>query len=298
MSPDHDKPTVAILGTGTMGAPMARNLLRAGLGVIAWNRTASKAEPLAADGARVAASAAEAAADADLLITMLADGSAVESVLEADGVLDAAPDDAIWIQMSTVGAAGIERLAALAAAHGTTFVDAPVLGSVGPATEGELVVLGSGPDEARARCAPAFEAMGRRTVWLGPAGEGSRLKVVVNAWLMAQVATLAETLALGEKLGVDAEWFLDVTDRGQVAAQYADFYGPAMAARELPLTFPLELAVKDTSLALEVAGEGAGLRVLEGTLAQYQKAAELGLGKGDWAGVIHAAAGDKPPEAV
>lgn len=298
MAADPNRPTVAVLGTGTMGAPMARNLLRAGMPVVAWNRTADKAEPLAADGARIAAGAAEAVAEADLLITMLADGPAIESVLEADGVLDAAPDDAIWVQMSTVGAASVERLAALAAAHGTTFVDAPVLGSVGPATEGKLVILASGPDETRERCAPAFEALGRRTVWLGPAGEGSRLKVMVNAWLMAQVATLAETLALGEKLGVDAEWFLDVTDRGQVAAQYTDFYGPAMAAREMPLTFPLELAVKDTSLALEAAGEGAGLRVLEGTLADFQRAAELGLGKGDWAGVIHAAAGDEPPEAV
>lgn len=289
-------PTVAVLGTGTMGAPMARNLARAGLPVVAWNRTSQKAEPLAADGVRVAGSPVQAISEADVLITMLADGPTIGSVLGTEKALAGAPDDAIWIQMSTVGAAEAARLADLAAEHGIAYVDAPVLGSAEPAVNGELVILASGPDEVRDRCAPAFEALGSRSVWLGPAGAGSRLKVMVNAWLMAMTATLAETLALGEKLGVDPERFFDVTDRGAMAGLYTELNGPAMVAREFPVNFPLELATKDTSLALEAAGEGAGLRVLEATLEQFERAEQLGLGKSDWAAVIRAAAGDEPPE--
>lgn len=275
-----------------MGAPMARSLVRAELPVVAWNRTPEKAEDLAADGVRVASKPEEAVAEAAVLITMLADGPVVESVLGAGDALAAAPADLVWIQMSTVGAAGSDRLADLAADHGVEFVDAPVLGSSGPAARGELVVLASGPDDARDRCAPAFDAVGKRTVWLGPAGAGSRLKVVVNAWLMAMTATLAETLALGEKLGVDPEWFFDVTERGAIAGLYTELNGAAMVAREFPVNFPLELATKDTALALEAAGEGAGLRVLEATREQFERAEQLGLGKSDWAAVIHAAARD------
>jgi len=286
--------TVAVLGTGTMGAPMARNLARADLRVVAWNRTPEKAEALAADGVEVAATPHEAVADADLLITMLADGPTIESVLSG-GALAATRDDAAWIQMSTVGAAGAGRLAELAGASGIEFVDAPVLGSAEPAAKGELVILASGPDDARERCAPAFEALGSRTVWLGPAGAGSRLKVMVNAWLMAMTATLAETLALGEKLGVDPEWFFDVTDRGAMAGLYTELNGPAMVARDFPLNFPLALATKDTALALEAAGESASLRVLEATRQQFQRAEDLGLGASDWAAVIRAAAGDDSP---
>lgn len=288
--------TVAVLGTGTMGAPMARNLVRAGLPVVVWNRTAAKAEALAADGIRVAASPRDAISGAQVLITMLADGPAIESVMEAEDALAATPADATWVQMSTVGAAGADRLAELAAEHGVEFVDAPVLGSSEPAVRGELVILASGPDEARERCAPAFEALGSRTVWLGPAGNGSRLKVVVNAWLMAMTATLGETLALGEKLGVDPEWFFDVTDRGAMAGLYTELNGAAMVAREFPVNFPLELATKDTALALEAAGEDAALLVLEATREQFERAEKLGLGKSDWAAVIRAAAGDESPE--
>ena len=287
-------PTVAVLGTGTMGAPMARSLVRAGLAVVAWNRTRAKAEAIATDGVRNADATASAAAEADVLVTMLADAPAIEAVLSGpDGALAALPDDAIWIQMSTVGAPGASRLAALAAERGVGFVDAPVLGSSGPAERGELVVLASGPDELRDVCAPIFDAVGRRTLWLGPAGLGSRLKVVVNAWLMATTAALGETVALAEKLDVDPALFLEATDRGSVAARYVDLYGPAMAAREFPLSFPLELATKDARLALEAAAGSAELRIFEATHAQFARAEELGHGRSDWAAVVCAALGER-----
>jgi 3-hydroxyisobutyrate dehydrogenase len=280
--------TVALLGTGTMGAPMARNLARAGLPAVAWNRTPAKAEALAADGVRPAATPEEAAGEADLLVTMLADGPVTEAVL-IEGALSALPDGAVWVQMSTVGVPWADRLAALAADHGVHFVDAPVLGSAGPAERGELTVMASGPEEARDPCAPVFDAVGARTVWLGPAGLGSRLKVVVNAWLMATTAALAETIALAERLAVDPASFLDVTDRGAPCGRYVDLNGPAMAEREFPLNFPLEHATKDAALALEAAGaDAAALRVFAATHAQFARAQELGHGRRDWAAVIHA----------
>jgi 3-hydroxyisobutyrate dehydrogenase len=278
---------VAVLGTGTMGAPMARNLARAGLPVVAWNRTPAKAESLAADGVRPADTPRAAVADADVLVTMLADGPVTEAVLGGpEGALAALPAGAVWIQMGTVGAPAADRLAALVTDYDVQFVDAPVLGSAEPAQRGELTILASGPEEVRDRCAPVFEAVGARTFWLGPAGTGSRLKVVVNAWLMSTTAALAEAIALAERLDIDPGSFLDVTDRGGIGALYTDLNGPAMADRKFPLNFPLELAAKDAALALEAAGDGADMRVFTATHAQFARAEELGHGRRDWAAVI------------
>ena len=168
--------TVAVLGTGTIGEPIARNLARAGFDVRAWNRTREKAEPLAEHGAMVCDDAAEAARGAEIVLTVLADAEAtaetVEEIVFADG--------AVWVQMATVGLDGAERLAELAEEKGVAFVDAPVLGTRQPAEEGELVVLASGPDEALDRCAPVFDAIGQSTRRVGPAPNGSKLKMVTN----------------------------------------------------------------------------------------------------------------------
>jgi 3-hydroxyisobutyrate dehydrogenase len=300
---------IAFLGTGTMGAPMARNLGAAGLDVTAWNRTAERAEGL---GVTVAATPRGAAAGADVLVTMLADGPATEAVAggaggpagaaggaavggpagAGGGALTALAPGAVWIQMSTVGVPAADRLAALAAEHGVAYVDAPVLGSREPAEAGELVILASGTAEQRERCAPVLDALGRRTVWLGQAGDGSRLKVVVNAWLMATTAALGETLALADALGVDPQGFFDVTDRGAIGALYTELNGASMVAREFPLRFPLVHATKDAALALEAAGDAAGeMRVLGATHAQFARAEALGHGTRDWAAVIYAALG-------
>lgn len=287
---------VALLGTGTMGAPMARNLVRAGLPVVAWNRTPEKAEALVPDGVRTSDTPGGAVADVDVLVTMLADGPVIESVLGGpDGALAALPEAAVWIQMSTVGPSAAGRLAALAADRGIDFVDAPVLGSYEPAVRGELIVLASGPEDARDRCAPVLDAVGARTFWLGPAGAGSRLKVVVNAWLMSTTAALAETIALAEELDVDPASFFEVTDRGGMGALYTDLNGPAMVARDFPLNFPLALATKDAALALEAAGDASRLKVFAATREQFARAEELGHGARDWAAVIHAAVGERPP---
>jgi 3-hydroxyisobutyrate dehydrogenase len=249
----HD--TVAVLGTGIMGAPMARNLLAAGFPVRAWNRSAEKSAPLSGAGATVAASPAEAAEGAQIVLTMLTD---------ADAVLEtAAPalrPGQVWIQASTVGIEGSERCAALAAERRVTLVDAPVLGTRQPAEEGKLTVLASGPDDARDRVDPVFDVIGARTWWVGQAGAGQRLKLVANTWVLALVEGLAETLRLAEGLGVPPQSFLDVIAGGPLDAGYAQVKGRGMIEREFAPAFPLRHAAKDLDL-IEAAADRHDLDV-------------------------------------
>jgi len=277
---------VAVLGTGIMGAPMARNLRAAGHEVSAWNRSREKAEPLAEHGVAVADSVAEAVAGADVVVTMLADAEAVEAVAgEALGALDGA----VLAQMSTIGLAATERLAERARAAGAAFVDAPVSGTRQPAEDGKLVVLASGPGDARERVDPVFDAVGAKTVWVGEAGAGQRLKLVLNTWLLGLTQALAEAIALAEGLGVDPRTFLQTIDGAPVGAPYAQLKGPMMIDGEFPPAFPLSLAAKDAGLALEAA-EAAGLRLeaLAAVAEQMRRAAEAGHGDEDMAATIHA----------
>jgi 3-hydroxyisobutyrate dehydrogenase len=241
-------PTVAVLGTGIMGAPMARNLLAAGFPVRAWNRSREKAAPLAGAGAVVAGSPAEAADGAQIVLTMLADADAVlDSV---DAALDG-PD--VWVQASTIGIEGTERCAALAADRGVAFVDAPVLGTKQPAEAGRLTVLASGPAAERERLAPLFDAVGARTIWVGDAGAGTRLKLVANSWVLTLVEGLAETIALAEGVGVAPESFLEAIAGGLMDCGYAQQKGKAMIERSFEPAFPLRLAAKDVRLIEDAA---------------------------------------------
>ena len=278
-----DQPkVVAVIGTGTMGAPMARNILGAGLAVHAWNRSGEKAQPLRDDGADVHESAADAIAGAQLIVTMLTDGDAVLAALGGPEAFARAADGAIWIQMSTIGIDATERCAQLARDAGVTFVDAPVLGTAQPAQEGKLVVLGSGPADARERCEPVFDAVGQKTVWVGEAGAGSRAKLVTNAWLVSAVAGLAETFALAEGLGVDPRHFFAAIDGGPLDMPYADVKGKLLAAHDFPPSFKLALAAKDAGLMLDAAhGEQLELRVIEQIAAELQRAVEEGHGDED-----------------
>src|SRR3569833_992452 len=219
-----DKLTVAVLGTGLMGEPIVRNLLRAGLGVRAWIRTRAKAEPLAQDGAVVCDEAAEAADGADVVVTMLYDGDTVEQVIA--GVLPAMEEDAVWVQMSTVGVEATDRLAELARARDVTYVDAPVLGTRKPAEDGTLVVLASGPRDARVE--RGFEAVGSRTMWVGEGTEASRLKLVANSWVLALTSAVGEAVALSEAFGLDPRLFLQASEGGLTDTPYAQLKGEAI----------------------------------------------------------------------
>src|SRR3954454_23779245 len=197
--------TVAVLGAGgTMGLPMARHIAEAGMDVRAWNRTRENAEPLAEHGVQVLDTPKDAASSADVAITILSDADAVLETMEGpDGALAGARGASTWLQMSTIGIAGIERCAALADEHDLVLVDAPVVGTKQPAEEGKLTVLASGPDKVRTGCEPICAAAGRKTVWLGQTGAGTRMRLVINSWLISLVEGRAETLRLAEGIDID-----------------------------------------------------------------------------------------------
>lgn len=288
---DSSRPAVAVLGTGRMGAPIAHNLLAAGVQVSVWDRTAERAAALAADGARVAATAADAADDMSVVLTMLTDGDAVSAaMLGRDGALASLRPGSTWIQMATIGQEWTERLATVAKMHHIEFVDAPVSGSDGPARAGELVVLASGPDEARALVTPIFDAIGRKTLWLGPAGNGTRLKLVLNNWLASQVEAVAETIALTEALGVDPRLFLETIADGPLGSPYAVAKGQGMIAGEFAPGFPLRLAYKDVGLALDAAREHQlELPLTEALVPRWQQAIADGHADEDLSAVINVA---------
>ena len=246
-----DQPTVALLGTGTMGAGMARNIAAAGIPLKVWNRTRGKAEPLAEAGAEVADSPADAVRDADIVITMLFDADSVETAL--DQARDGLKQGAVLLQQSTVGVEGADRLAARAEELGLVYVDAPVLGTKKPAEDGALVILASGPDEARDVVAPVFDAIGSRTVWVGAAGQGTRLKLVANSWVLTVVEGIAESLALARALGVEPRQFLEVVKGGAMDAPYVQLKGSAMLDGDFTPAFGLDGAAKDAGLIVEAA---------------------------------------------
>jgi 3-hydroxyisobutyrate dehydrogenase len=245
--------TVAFLGAGgTMGRPMARNIARAGLEVRAWNRSPEKARPLADDGVHIAGDPRDAVEGADVVMTMLADADAVLDVM--GGAVGAMRYGAVWLQTSTIGEAGIEACADLANGHGIELVDAPVLGTKAPAEQGELVVLGSGPEGLREELRPIFDAIAQRTMWVGDAGAGTRLKVVVNSWIVTVVEGGAETIALAEGMGVEPALMFDALEGGALDLPYLRMKGEAIEKREFDPSFSLRLAAKDAGLVAESAG--------------------------------------------
>jgi 3-hydroxyisobutyrate dehydrogenase len=288
--------TVAVLGTGTMGAPIARNLLHAGFPVRVWNRTVAKAAAVGVD-ARGTSTPGEAAAGADVLITMLADGAAVEQVMTGPtGALSMLGAGAIWIQMSTVGTEWTDRLAGLAARHDVAFVDAPVSGSSGAAEMGELIILASGATTARARVQPLFDVMGRQTLWLESTGDGSRLKLALNNWLAVLVEGMVETLTLSEALGLDPHLLLEVISDGPLASDYALAKGVAMVNAEFAPGFPLRHATKDAELALSAAHRhGVELPLTSALLPRWHEALAGDHGGDDVASAVTAAATASPP---
>jgi len=279
---------VTFLGTGIMGAPMARHLAEAGHAVTAWNRSTDKARPLAEHGVVVADDAAAAVADAEVVVTMLSDAVAVEDVMAEAAA--AASDGALWWQASTVGISGTEALAALAEEHGLVLVDAPVLGTKGPAEDGALTVLASGPDDALARLAPLFDAVGGKTMLLGDAGTGTRFKLVMNHWVLTVTDAIAETIAFAEGVDLDPALYLEAIAGGPLDLGYAHLKGPGMIAGELPVAFPLKHALKDAELILEAAERHAlDLALAETVRDRYARAADDGHAEQDMAMVIEAA---------
>jgi 3-hydroxyisobutyrate dehydrogenase len=244
--------TVAVLGAGsTMGFPIARNLARAGFDVRVWNRTPEKAEPHAEHGATVAGSPGEAVAGAGVVITMVSDTDAVIGTIEP--VLADIEEDAVWLQMSTVGEAGTERCAELAREHGITLIDAPVLGTKQPAYDAKLVILAAGPKDVSERVQPIFDAIGQKTIWVGDVGAGTRLKMVVNSWVLTVTEGCAETIALAQGLGLDPSLLFEAIDGGGLDLPYLRMKGKAIREHNFEPMFKLSLAAKDAGLISESA---------------------------------------------
>jgi 3-hydroxyisobutyrate dehydrogenase len=280
---------VAVLGTGIMGAAMARNLLAEGMEVSAWNRSREKAEPLREDGAEVADSPADAARGADFLLTMLADADIVEEAVSGD-VLPALAEGGVWLQMSTVGEDGSKRLEETANEHGVDFVDAPVLGTRQPAEQGQLVVLASGPEEVSERSQQVFDAVGTKTVWLGEAGAGSRLKLVVNNWIVGLLGVLAETVAFANSIGVDPASFLETIEGGPLGLPYAQLKGNMMIEEDFPTSFSARLARKDAGLVLGTAeAHDLEMPIARTVAARFDEAIRAGHGEEDMAAIYRAA---------
>ncbi|RVX43011.1 3-hydroxyisobutyrate dehydrogenase [Nonomuraea polychroma] len=282
--------SVAVLGTGIMGAPMARNLLKSGLRVTVWNRTRAKAEPLAADGAVVAGSPAEAVEGADVIVTMLSDGDTVRAAMTA-----AAPglrSGQVWAQMSTVGVDAVAGLAALAAEQGLTFADAPVQGTKAPAEQGKLIILAAGPSAARKVLEPVFDAVGQRTLWLGEdgaEGTGSKLKMASVSYAISLTAVVAESLALAKGLGMDPDLVRQVISGGPLDNAYFQAKSKAIMEGDFTPSFTVSNAEKDTRLIVE-AGESAGVRldVVAAAGERFRRAEAQGHGDEDMAATYFA----------
>jgi 3-hydroxyisobutyrate dehydrogenase len=282
-------PSIAFLGTGRMGGPMAANLARAGLAVRAWDRTPDHAAALTRDGATVAGSPAEAVRGAGIVISMLADGAATEQAATGPGGFLPAARGVIWVQMATIGTEWTARLADSAARHGVTFVDAPVSGSQGPARAGQLIILASGPDQVRDVLDPVFAALGKATAWLGPAGHGTRAKLVLNSWLADITETAAETLSFARQLGLDPGVIVDLVDSTPLGSPYAVQKARAMLAGDFTPSFALKHALKDAELAVQAADAvGAQLTLTAALLPRWQRAAASGHADEDLAAIYAA----------
>ncbi|MFC8835186.1 NAD(P)-dependent oxidoreductase [Streptomyces griseoincarnatus] len=296
-----DTLTVSVLGTGIMGAAMARNLLRAGHTVRAWNRTRAKADPLAADGAHVAGTPADAVESADVVLTMLYDGPVALETMRA--AAPALPRGAVWAQCTTSGIEDVAGMAAFARDHGLRFYDSPVLGTRKPAEDGQLTVLAAGPVEGRDAVTPVFDAVGARTVWTGEDGaeaSATRLKLVANSWVLAATAAAGEKLALARVLDVRPDDFFALIAGGPLDMGYLHAKARLILEERLsPAQFAVRTAAKDAGLIVR-AGErhGARLDVAAAGARRLERAAAQGHGDEDMAAAYHASFDDGPASAT
>jgi 3-hydroxyisobutyrate dehydrogenase len=273
---------VAVLGAGIMGSAMTRNLVAAGVNTRVWDRSPAATAPLADAGAVVAPSAREAVRDADVVITMLPTADAVESVIFDGGVADAFADGCVWAQMGTIGVESTRRITDRLAAQrpAVIFVDAPVSGSKGPAEQGQLLILASGPAAAADRVGPVFDILGRKTVWLGEAGQGSVVKLIVNAYMSILIEGVAETMELADRLSIGHQEVAEAIEGGPLDAPIADAKLHKMDRADYAAEFPLEWALKDVDLAISAAGDEAP-PLLAALSGQWHAAVAAGHGRQD-----------------
>jgi 3-hydroxyisobutyrate dehydrogenase-like beta-hydroxyacid dehydrogenase len=292
-----DPPTrVAFLGLGIMGAPMAANLARAGVEVVAWNRTAAKARALAAENENVtvADSAAEAAASAGIAISMVPDTAEVEAVLlGTDGAAEGLPEGGLAIDMSTIAPTASRAIGERLAKRGIAFLDAPVTGSRPKAEDGTLTIMVGGPESAFERARSLFDAMGQLVVHAGPQGHGSMVKLINNTLAAVNAAALAEGLTLARAAGLDTDRALEVVASGSGNSTMVALKAGPMLSGELDPLFKLEHMLKDMRHCLaEARALGIDMNLAASAERLYAAAQDQGLGGRDFAAVIEAV--DRP----
>jgi 3-hydroxyisobutyrate dehydrogenase len=272
---------VTILGAGGMGSAMAKRLTETGHQVTIWDRDPDHSSRASVDGVTAAADAASAVADASVVITMVTNGEAVHAI--AEQMLPAMRPDAVWVQASTVGAEWTDKLRALADAADRRMLDAPVSGSTGPARSGTLTWLVAGPASAVDAARPVLDALGERVLVVGTAGEGNRLKLIVNTWMTAATVAMADALAACDTLGVSRSALLDVLSGGPLAMPYALQKARLMNDGDFTPGFPVELALKDIRLSEQAEGQQPPLT--HAVEERLQRAVEAGYGRDDVAAV-------------
>jgi 3-hydroxyisobutyrate dehydrogenase/glyoxylate/succinic semialdehyde reductase len=278
---------VAFLGLGAMGAPMARRIVAAGLRTTVWNRSAERAAGCAALGASVAKTPREAAAEADIVCTMLSDPAAVESVASGpDGLLAGLSKGALWLDFSTVTPAAARAFAARALEKGARFCDVPVAGSVKPATDGTLRILAGGEAADLERARPVLDAVSKGVLRFGAVGQGSAMKLVNNLLFGVTLAAFGEALGLAKQLGLPeketTEWLLSIPSVSPYLKAKMDF----LAAGGEPPAFRLALMEKDLRLLVEASGGPSAAPVVEAARADYERARAAGLGEKDFSHVL------------
>src|SRR5829696_2888621 len=251
------QPTVAIAGLGRMGYPIAANILQAGFPTVVWNRSRDKATVLLERGAVWAEKPGALTQTADIVLTSLADPTAVESVyFGPEGLLDRARSGTILVDLSTGSPDLARRIAAAAGERGATFLDAPVAGSIKAATEGQLGIMVGGDRAAFERCETIFSTIGTAAFYLGESGNGATMKLVSNAILATMVQALAEGVALGEKAGLAPADIFTVLGASSAAAPVVSAKATIVTERAyLPAAFTLALMQKDLWLVLGLANE-------------------------------------------
>lgn len=270
-----------------MGLPMARNLLRAGFPLLVFNRSAERCAPLIEEGAEAVLEPLMLAA-ADVVVTMLTDGRAAHSVLVESGLLEQLLPGSVVLEMSTIGPAAVAELAGEAIRHEVDLLDAPVSGSVSVAEAAQLFVMVGGDPGAYERVSPVLDAMAKGHVLLGPSGAGAAMKIAVNAMIAVTNESLAETLALAERFGIERERAYDVLAGGVLASPFLLYKRGAFLRPETEaVAFTAALMRKDVSLAEDLAAQlGVRLPAVAAAAVVLDEAIRDGLGEADMAWVI------------
>ena len=248
---------IGFIGLGLMGRPMALNLLKAGHTLTVWNRTSSRAQELASAGATVAKTPREVAAASEILMTIVSDPPALESVLwgDGDGALDGLKSGSIYIDSSTVSPVLEKKISAVCEQRGIRFLDAPVTGGDWGAREGNLVFMIGGDAGTLKEVEPILGVMGKKLFHLGPIGAGQTVKLAMNALLALEVDAMAEALALVTRAGLNGEQLIEVMQASMGRSPLLDLKSPLMVKGEFKPSFPLRLMHKDLGLALDLANQ-------------------------------------------